>query len=98
MRLTAYLHPDAETELIETVDYLNLAYPRLGNEFLECFLDAVKIIERHPESATLIYEDVRRKVLHKFPYSLIYYRRNDDIQLLAVAHNRRKPGYWTDRK
>jgi toxin ParE1/3/4 len=98
MRLTAYLHPAAETELEETVTFLNRKYPRLGNEFLSCFQDAIKIIENHPESGAFIFEEFRRKVIHRFPFSLFYYRQNHSIQILAVAHNHRKPGYWKNRK
>jgi hypothetical protein len=39
----------------------------------------------------------RRYLLHKFPYSLIYTIEHDHIHIFAVAHNKRKPGYWRKR-
>jgi hypothetical protein len=40
----------------------------------------------------------RRFLLHRFPYLLIYREREDGvIQILAVAHTSRRPGYWKER-
>jgi hypothetical protein len=39
----------------------------------------------------------RRYLLHKFPFSVVYLERPDFIEVIAVAHHRRKPGYWSKR-
>jgi toxin ParE1/3/4 len=39
----------------------------------------------------------RRYLLHKFPFSVVYFERSDFIEVIAVAHHRRKPGYWWKR-
>jgi hypothetical protein len=33
----------------------------------------------------------------RFPYQIVYRRRPDEIVIVAVAHVKRKPGYWKDR-
>ncbi len=42
-------------------------------------------------------QGVRRKVLARFPYSLLYLEGPDYIRIVAVMHHRRRPGYWVER-
>jgi hypothetical protein len=39
----------------------------------------------------------RRFSLRRFPYSVIYYLRDDELRVVAIAHHRQRPGYWADR-
>jgi len=43
-------------------------------------------------------EDSRRIPFRRFPFVLIYRETNERIEVLALAHGRRRPGYWRDRK
>jgi len=45
----------------------------------------------------MIGEAARRYVFPRFPFSLIYPRRNDEVEVIAVAHGKRRPGYWRSR-
>jgi plasmid stabilization system protein ParE len=49
--------------------------------------------ERWPE----YIHGTRRFLLRRFPYSLVYRRRLDGVEVIAVAHARRRPGYWRSR-
>jgi hypothetical protein len=40
----------------------------------------------------------RRFSLRKFPFGVIYYIRNNELRVVALAHHRRKPGYGVNRK
>lgn len=40
---------------------------------------------------------VRRVPVKRFPYHVVYLETNRTIRILAVAHDRRKPGYWKTR-
>jgi plasmid stabilization system protein ParE len=42
--------------------------------------------------------EVRRRLLHTFPYSLFYSLHAQEVRILAVAHQRRRPFYWEDRR
>lgn len=42
-------------------------------------------------------EGIRRRAVRRFPYHLIYLELPDRLQILAVAHDRRRPGYWVGR-
>jgi plasmid stabilization system protein ParE len=41
---------------------------------------------------------LRRVSLHRFPYNLIYYVSAGEVRVIALAHQRRRPGYWAHRK
>jgi hypothetical protein len=41
--------------------------------------------------------DVRRFILPKFPYSIVFLELPTEVRIVAVAHARRKPGYWLER-
>jgi hypothetical protein len=43
------------------------------------------------------WQRVRQYVFPRFPFSLVYRMRGDDVEVLAVAHGRRRPGYWRSR-
>jgi plasmid stabilization system protein ParE len=65
-------HPLAEQELNEAASYYNTASPGLGTAFLDEVEHAVKQILEHPEAAPLVHGVVRRKLVRRFPYSVMY--------------------------
>lgn len=97
MRLDFEFHPEAEAELAEGADYYFGVEPRFEGEFLDEALQAITHVRENPKSCPLIIESVRRKVLSKYPYSIFYIEVNDLIQVIAVAHHKRRPFYWLDR-
>lgn len=59
-----------------------------------------RVIERlreHPYLGQSVAPDLRKTLLHRFPFSLIYSVETDQILIIAVAHYGRRPGYWQDR-
>jgi plasmid stabilization system protein ParE len=65
------------------------------------FLDEVdRAIERigdHPEEFQEYGPGMRRMVLQRFPYLVVFRETSAGIEIIAVAHGRRRPGYWRDR-
>jgi plasmid stabilization system protein ParE len=57
--------------------------------------DAIDTIAESPLSWPADEERNRHRVLHRFPYSVFYEVVEHTVTILAVAHHRRKPGYWT---
>jgi hypothetical protein len=55
-------------------------------------------IQAFPESSPISFAPVRTKVLSAFPPSVIYWVTDEVSIVLAVAHRRRRPGYWRDRE
>jgi toxin ParE1/3/4 len=96
---SASFHPLGELELAEAVEFYDLARRGLGDEFLHEVEAAVAFVGQYPESAPKVGREVRRFVLPRFPYSLIYRHLGaDEVRILAVAHQKRRPRYWTGRR
>jgi plasmid stabilization system protein ParE len=90
-------HEAAEQELLHTIGYLELQAAGLGRHFLADVQKAEELMVQFPESGAEILTGIRRRMLRKFPYSLYYIREHGDLLILAVAHHRRRPGYWVGR-
>jgi toxin ParE1/3/4 len=94
-----YLHPGAEAELVEAVRYYEGEEQGLGARFEAEIARCAQLIRRAPEAALLVRpKGVRRKLLQRFPYSLVYAIEPDRIRILAVMHHKRRPGYWGRRR
>lgn len=93
-------HPEAREEYLEAIDYYAERSYQAGQEFLEQFEESVQSVIRFPESFEVIEDCVpllRRYPLSGFPYSIIYSDSPDVVYIVAVAHQRRHPGYWKNR-
>ncbi len=98
MRVVVF-HPLADQELVDAVAYYEEQKLGLGLEYLEEVEYAVNLLVRYSEAGSKVRGSIRRLILPKFPYSLLYrVLGNDQIRILAVAHHKRRPQYWSDRK
>jgi hypothetical protein len=55
-------------------------------------------IESHPEAGMILRGSVRRRLLHRFPYALLYKIKPSGIRILAVMSLKRRPTYWVGRE
>jgi plasmid stabilization system protein ParE len=92
------IHETAEIEINEAADFYDLESPGLGSIFIDEIQRSIEIIAQFPEAGPIIRGRVRKKPLVKFPFSLIYSIRSDELRLLAVAHQKRRPFYWRGRR
>jgi len=90
-------HEDAETEMNEAARYYEERALGLGMSFLDAIEEAVDQVLANPEAYQLVGDDVRHKILRRFPYSVLYVIEPDRIRVMAVAHQKRRPGYWCYR-
>ena len=91
-------HPAAELELHETADFYDLESPGLGDDFLDDLERALAQLIEFPESAAPALGNVRKHLLRRFSYALLYSVQDEGIRVLAVAHLRRRPFYWRGRR
>ena len=91
------LHDAADLELNEAADFYDLESPGLGDVFLYDVERAFAQIREFPDAAPSVAPGVRKLVLAKFPFMLIYSVRVDVIRVLAAAHQRKRPYYWRGR-
>lgn len=87
----------AKQELEDAVRYYELEYSGLGKRFKEEVEKAALRIAEYPEAWSVDRGDVRKCLLHKFPYKLLYSIEEDHILVIALAHQHRKPDYWVAR-
>jgi len=90
-------HELAEFELNDATVFFETKREGLGLRFLSAVEAAVAHIRQHPEASPVIIQDVRSKVLRRFPYSVMYSIKPDRIRILAVANQKRRPFYWRGR-
>jgi toxin ParE1/3/4 len=58
---------------------------------------AVELISERPEAGPPYIGIARRFLLRRFPFFVVYRVLGEHIQIVAVAHARRRPGYWRER-
>ena len=91
-------HPAAEAEFLESVGYYESMVPGLGAALIEEFETLAELIGESPKGWQVELEpDIRRVPLQRFPQSIVYREKPGGFQVLAVAHNRRRPQYWLGR-
>lgn len=91
-------HAAAEAEHLDQVAYYEALQPGLGARYLADFEDAlVRIAEASGRYRVERPPDLRIISLRRFPFSLIDRCTDEGVQILAVAHFRRRPRYWTGR-
>lgn len=73
--------------------------PGLGDRLWDEILSVIDLISNYPDIGKSIRRvpSVRRFPLHHYPFVLIYRRRADHIQIVALAHTSRRPNYWRER-
>jgi toxin ParE1/3/4 len=92
------LHEEAAVEYDAAFDWYLARSPIAALKFDEEFDRALVEIAQGPHRWAVGPHDTRRFLLRKFPFLLIYRERaGGEIQIVAVAHTSRKPGYWKER-
>jgi toxin ParE1/3/4 len=66
----------------------------VGSAFIEEIERACRLLQQEPIVGKIWSESARRLVLRRFPFNLVYRVIADEIQVIAIAHHRRRPGYW----
>lgn len=95
---TVRLLPPAEQEMFDAARYYELQAPGLGQDFLDKVELALQDLVNSSERWPIVQDDIRRRLIRRFPYSLLYRIDPDEVVILAVMHQRRHPSYWLSRK
>lgn len=91
-----FLKP-AQSEVDDAVTWYNSQSRGLGIQFLDDIDRAIRRIATYPLSSIEIEQGLRRCLLPRFPYGIIYGIDSETIIVVAVAHLHRDPRYWIDR-
>ena len=90
--------PAAARELAEDVRYYNGQYAGRGDRFAAAVEFTLTAIAESPLTFALLYEpDIRSAKVPRFPYRVVYLVVGDDVDVVAVAHAKRRAAYWRRR-
>jgi len=94
---------EAEDEIRAAIAWYESEREGLGNELWEELQGTVALISDHPAIGSVVHRAkvrgaVRRVPLRRFPYFVVYRDHSDYIELVALAHMSRRPGYWKLRR
>ena len=87
----------AREEFHSAIKYYESQQTNLGRKFQSDVENSISRIKEFPKAYVSIKDDVRRCLLHKFNYSILYAIKHNHILIIAIAHQHRKPNYWIDR-
>ncbi|HDP99057.1 MAG TPA: type II toxin-antitoxin system RelE/ParE family toxin [bacterium] len=95
--MTFYFHPEAEEEFNNAIDYYEEVQNKLGFDFA---FEVYKTIERIialPKAWPILEDDIRRCLINRFPFGIIYSIEPEGIFILSIMHLKREPDYWKSR-
>jgi hypothetical protein len=93
-----HFHPEAKAELDDGIAYFERRREALGLNFLDEVNATTLRIQQLPGAGSAIGDaGFRKRVVERFPYVVVYQEMDDYIWIAAVAHAKRRPGYWKNR-
>ncbi len=98
MTFAVELHPLAEAELGAALERYEQWSGATATRFLSEFDRAIGQIQGAPERWPQSAHGTRRYVLRRFPFSVVYRVGDRSIIVVAVSHQRKRPGYWRRRR
>jgi len=87
----------AKLEFHDAISYYETEQKDLGKKFESNIKSSINRIKRFPTAYVKIQDEVRKCVLHKFPFNIMYSIEENHIVIIAIAHHHRKPDYWIER-
>ena len=88
---------EAEAELREAVKYYEEKRPGLGLDFAREVETSIQSVRHFPERWPVRSDGTRRYLLQRFPYIVVYLFLSNHVWIIALAHCKRRPGYWSAR-
>ena len=98
MKRRTFVRPEAQTDIREASRWYEDRESGLGLRFLREIRTSLDRITDNPLMFPVIEEDVRRALLHKFPYSIYFVSEEDATAIIAVLHQHRRPDGWKSRQ
>ena len=88
------LRQEAERDLAGTYNWYNEKVPGLGPDFLAVVERALESIQENPARFPIIYREVRRALINRFPYGIFFLLEEERVVVLGVMHTARDPAKW----
>jgi plasmid stabilization system protein ParE len=88
---------EASEEIEDAANWYGRRSPAAQISFLRDVDHAIAAIVDAPQRWTSYIDGTRRYIFRKFPYSMVYFVDEGTVLIVAVAHEKRRPGYWRGR-
>jgi plasmid stabilization system protein ParE len=98
MKRRTFVGPEAQNDIREAARWYEDRESGLGLRFLSEVRASLERVADSPLMFPVIEEDVRRALLHKFPYSIYFLNEQGAVAVIAVLHQHRRPGAWKPRR
>ncbi len=95
---TVSFYPAAELETEAAFDWYFERSPLAAHAFLEELNHSISRLCEDPERWPKYSNTCRRYIFPRFPFQIIYRYKDNTVQIVAVAHGRRRPNYWQGRE
>ncbi len=92
-----FVHPEARAEIRKSLIWYLEQSESVAFGFSAEVQNAFLAISKNPQLYPKYWHGIQRNVLDRYPFSVIYIDNPDTIQIVAVAHAKRRPGYWQKR-
>ena len=91
-------HPEAEEKFNKAIDYYEDIESGLGYDFASEVYSAIRLSAEFPKAWMVLEGEVRRCLVRRFPYGILYSEEGNRIFILAAMNLHRQPTYWKHRK
>jgi len=95
--MTFSFHPEAEQEFLKAIDYYEDKQSGLGQDFAIEIYSTVERVLAYPDAWPNIERDIKRSLVRRFPYGVLYSKIETEIIIVAIMHLNREPDYWMTR-
>ena len=96
MKGVNFLDP-AKDEMADAAEYYEKQSSGLGSRFLQEVEFTIRQIGEFPSAGRKLSQRVRRRITRAFPFGVLYIEETEQIIIVAVMHQKRRPGYWKER-
>ena len=97
MSLPVRFLPEARDEYDAAADFYEQQRAGLGADFIACIREVLQRISANPQLHATVYQDVRKAVVRRFPYVVLYREEAGEVIIIAVFHTARDPSVWQSR-
>lgn len=97
MTINLHLRPESEQDLADAAVWYEEQREGLGNQFLDEVLSVFSVISETPLMFPIVHRNIRRALIHRYPFGVYYRVESNEIVVVAVMHGSRDPRQWKSR-
>jgi plasmid stabilization system protein ParE len=98
MKRRTFVRPEAQADIRKAARWYETREAGLGLRFVGEVRESLRRIADSPLRFPIVDQDVRRALLHKFPYSIYFVNEPEAAAIIAVLHQHRRPASWKSRR